>query len=65
MKNRRRVARGENIITIDADYTYPVETVSAIVKGLGNYDLVIASRRKVKKIFHYLTGSAMPLLESL
>ncbi|MGA2158527.1 MAG: glycosyltransferase family 2 protein [Dehalococcoidia bacterium] len=49
IKTGAAVARGENIISIDADDTYPVETISAIVSGLEDYDLVIASRSKGTK----------------
>jgi glycosyltransferase involved in cell wall biosynthesis len=37
-------ARGENIIFIDADDTYPVETISKIAQDLKMYDMVVGSR---------------------
>jgi glycosyltransferase involved in cell wall biosynthesis len=44
-----REAYGENIIFIDADDTYPTETILEIAEALNDYDYVVASRSKGKK----------------
>jgi glycosyltransferase involved in cell wall biosynthesis len=44
LKTGVALAEGENIVTIDADDTYPAEAISEIVKALEEYDFVIASR---------------------
>jgi glycosyltransferase involved in cell wall biosynthesis len=46
MKTGMREAHGENVIFIDADGTYPVEAIPNIVKLLGGFDMVVASRAK-------------------
>ena len=38
-------ARGENIIWIDADDTYPAELLPQITRALGSYDVVVCSRK--------------------
>lgn len=38
-------AKGENIIWIDADDTYPVDVFPQMVGGLKSYDMVVCSRR--------------------
>jgi glycosyltransferase involved in cell wall biosynthesis len=43
-----RESRGENIIFIDADDTYPTETILEIADALNTYDYVVASRCKGK-----------------
>ncbi|MCL0092278.1 glycosyltransferase family 2 protein [Dehalococcoidia bacterium] len=45
LKTGIRQARGENIIWIDADDTYPVEVIPEIVEGLNTYDMVVCSRK--------------------
>jgi len=44
MKTGVQQARGENILFIDADDTYPVETILEIAAALENYDYAVASR---------------------
>ena len=39
-----RHARGHNVIWIDADDTYPVETIPRMVEALDEYDVVVGSR---------------------
>jgi glycosyltransferase involved in cell wall biosynthesis len=39
-----RHARGHNVIWIDADDTYPVETIPRMVEALDKYDVVVGSR---------------------
>ena len=39
-----RHALGRNIIWIDADDTYPVETIPVMVEALNDYDVVVGSR---------------------
>ncbi|MFQ5472607.1 MAG: glycosyltransferase family 2 protein, partial [Dehalococcoidia bacterium] len=65
-------SRGEDVIIIDADGTYPVEEIPRIVRGLMEVDVVVASRLRGKdnipgfnrlgnRLFHglirYLYGS--------
>lgn len=38
-------AKGENIICIDADDTYPAEIIPQIAEALDNYDMVVSSRK--------------------
>ncbi|MCG9969061.1 glycosyltransferase family 2 protein [Pelotomaculum terephthalicicum JT] len=45
MKTGIKEARGENIIFIDADNTYPPEGILALAKALENYDMALASRK--------------------
>jgi len=44
MKTGVQQARGENILFIDADDTYPVETILEVAAALENYDYAVASR---------------------
>ena len=44
LKTGIKNARGENIIWIDADDTYPVEVIPQMVEALETYDIVIGSR---------------------
>jgi glycosyltransferase involved in cell wall biosynthesis len=44
-----REAYGENIIFIDADDSYPTETILEIAEALNDYDYVVASRSKGKQ----------------
>ncbi len=39
-----RHARGDNVIWIDADDTYPVETIPKMAEALKEYDIVVGSR---------------------
>ena len=39
-----RHARGDNVIWIDADDTYPVETIPEMVEALKEYEVVVGSR---------------------
>lgn len=45
IKTGVRNAKGRNVICIDADDTYPVETIPRIAEALTSYDLVVGSRR--------------------
>lgn len=49
MKTGIREAKGENVIFIDADNTYPPEGVIEIAKALDTYDMALASRKMGKK----------------
>ncbi|HAG08398.1 MAG TPA: hypothetical protein DCK87_02350, partial [Desulfotomaculum sp.] len=44
MKTGVQQARGENVLFIDADDTYPSETILEIAAALENYDYAVASR---------------------
>lgn len=44
MKTAVRHAKGQNIIFIDADDTYPPEVILDIARDLDSYDMVVASR---------------------
>jgi glycosyltransferase involved in cell wall biosynthesis len=44
MKTGVQQARGENVLFIDADDTYPAETILEIAAALENYDFAVASR---------------------
>lgn len=48
MKTGIREARGENIIFVDADNTYPPEGIIEIAKALESYDMALASRKMGK-----------------
>lgn len=45
LKTGLRQARGENIIWIDADDSYPVEVIPQMVEALNSYDVVVCSRK--------------------
>lgn len=45
MKTGIKAARGENIIFIDADNTYPPEGILEVAKALESYDMALASRK--------------------
>ena len=45
LKTGIREAKGENIIWIDADDTYPVELIPQMVEGLMTYDVIVCSRK--------------------
>ncbi len=45
LKTGIKYAKGENIIWIDADDTYPVEVIPQMAEALKTYDTVVASRR--------------------
>lgn len=45
LKTGIKNARGENIIWIDADNTYPVEVIPQMADSLKTYDMVVGSRR--------------------
>lgn len=45
MKTGIKEARGESIIFIDADNTYPPEGILELAKALDNYDMALASRK--------------------
>jgi len=49
MRTGIREAKGENIIFIDADNTYPPEGIIEIAKALDNYDMALASRKMGQK----------------
>ncbi len=44
LKTGIRHARGDNVIWIDADDTYPVETIPEMVEALKEYEVVVGSR---------------------
>ena len=44
LKTGIKNAQGDNVIWIDADDTYPVETIPQMVDALKNYDIVVGSR---------------------
>jgi hypothetical protein len=46
MKTGIRAARGENLIFIDADDTYPVEVIPRMASELSKADMVVGSRRR-------------------
>ena len=50
-------ARGRNIIFMDADLSYPVETIDACNAALGEFDIAVGSRN--------LSGSAIEVTPSL
>lgn len=45
MKTGIKEARGDNIIFIDADNTYPPEGILEVAKALDRYDMALASRK--------------------
>lgn len=45
MKTGIKEARGESIIFIDADNTYPPEGILELARALENYDMALASRK--------------------
>lgn len=45
MKTGIKAARGENVIFIDADNTYPPEGILEIAKHLDDFDMALASRK--------------------
>jgi len=45
LKTGIREAKGENIIWIDADDTYPVELIPQMAEGLTTYDVIVCSRK--------------------
>ena len=45
LKTGIREAKGENIIWIDADDTYPVELIPQMIEGLMTYDVIVCSRK--------------------
>lgn len=45
MKTGIQAARGENLIFIDADGTYPVELIPGMASELGKADMVVGSRK--------------------
>jgi len=49
MRTGIRAARGENLIFIDADDTYPVELIPQITSRLDAADMVLASRARGKR----------------
>ena len=44
MKTAIRVARGRNVVFVDADGSYPVKIIPEIGRALEEYDVVVASR---------------------
>ena len=49
MKTAIKAARGENLIFIDADDTYPVELIPRMATELDKADMVVGSRRRGKQ----------------
>jgi len=49
MKTGIREARGDNVIFIDADNTYPPEGIIEIAKALDRFDMALASRKMGQK----------------
>ena len=49
MKTGIRAARGENLIFIDADDTYPVELIPRMAGELNKVDMVVGSRKRGKE----------------
>jgi hypothetical protein len=49
IKTGMRAARGEHLIFIDADDTYPIELIPRMASSLGKADMVVGSRRRGKE----------------
>jgi hypothetical protein len=49
IKTGMRVARGEHLIFIDADDTYPIELIPRMASSLDKADMVVGSRRRGKE----------------
>lgn len=49
LKTGIRQSKGENIIWIDADDSYPVELIPRIAEALNSYDIVVCSRKYGKE----------------
>ncbi len=69
IKTGIREARGRNIISIDADDTYEVGVVPAMVDGLSTYDVVIGSRfygrenvPRLNRLGNFLIRTSMKLV---
>lgn len=79
LKSGIRQAQGKYVLIIDADGTYPIESISDLITHKGNYDMIVGARtgskiqipalRKPAKWFlgllaNYLTGVKIPDLNS-
>ena len=79
IKEGVKVAKSDNIITIDGDGTYPAEDIPKLVSYIGQYDLVSGARvgkevsisliRRIGKFFHhrlinFLAGERIPDMNS-
>jgi glycosyltransferase involved in cell wall biosynthesis len=57
-------ARGEIIVTTDADNTYPNRDIPRLIKELEGYDMVVGWRQMDRKLAEYITRARIPDLNS-
>lgn len=60
-----RKARGEIIIMIDADSTYPAESIPELVSEMESYDMVIGARRKEAGTMGFLRRPAKAFIQAI
>jgi len=65
MKTGIRQAKGRSLIFIDADDTYPVETIPEIAKRLEEFDMVLTSRTKDKRNIPFLNRIGNTIVRGL